>query len=340
MPPPRPGIKRPPSVNDDDDENSNIDVGAKKSKNQDTQHDNASQQLSNLSQEAIDIINSIATNPDQHMPVEEDNNISQLKIHVSELSEIIKSQANEIKSLKARINLIMSFIGINTSSLKALPDLKNLSNDHNEQNALEPSSKDEVPTNDIDGNHTLTPHDMNTEAWSTINKKTNTKVTNNIMKSNLCQSVVSAMYVDQRQKDQRANSFVISGLPSEDDVDDKVKVKHICRYDLKTDNEPEILKVRRIGNPSPGKIQPLLVILKQKIQAQEIVAKARMLRNSSSDYTRTNIYINPNLTRAESAAAYQLRCQRRHNKTLQNGENALTSHSNPANQNSAQGLQL
>ena len=42
-----------------------------------------------------------------------------------------------------------------------------------------------------------------------------------------------------------------------------------------------------------------------------MTSNARRLRQSSDDFIRQNVFINTNLTRAESKAAYELRCRRR-----------------------------
>jgi hypothetical protein len=75
--------------------------------------------------------------------------------------------------------------------------------------------------------------------------------------------------------------------------------------------QPEIAYVKRLGQPSPGKTRPLLVALKSIDQAQHIINSARQLRQSENPIVRDGVYINPNLTKAEAAAAYQLRIQRR-----------------------------
>jgi hypothetical protein len=61
----------------------------------------------------------------------------------------------------------------------------------------------------------------------------------------------------------------------------------------------------------PGKTRPLLVALKSVDQAKHIISSARQLRQSDNSQVRDSVYINPNLTKAEAAAAYQLRTQRR-----------------------------
>jgi hypothetical protein len=59
-----------------------------------------------------------------------------------------------------------------------------------------------------------------------------------------------------------------------------------------------------------------LVTLRQVDQAQQLIASARQLRQSTNPAVRDHIYINPNLTRAQAEAAYYMRLHRR--KVAQN----------------------
>ena len=160
------------------------------------------------------------------------------------------------------------------------------------------------------------------------------KLKPNIIRSNLCQSAVSAMYVEQHEKERRSNSFIISGLPVEVDVDDSKKVNHICTHDLNIPIDNCISKIKRIGTSRPNKIQPVLVILKDKEVAQKVIKKAKFLRQSQSAYVRKSVFINPNQTKAEELAAYQLRCQRRqstHGNTQNiNNQQSMLSSSDPS----------
>ena len=277
---------------------------------------NASNQLSELSQEAVDIINSIAENRSNSVANEEDD-ISTLKSRIIEMSVIIDSQANEIKSLNTKIDIIMSLIGIKGTVIPSLQQNSTAepaaASDHPESALMTNNNEQAISqNNDISA-------DLSNAAdtWSNVTRKTSTVIKSKIMNSNLCHSVVSAMYVEQRQKDLRANSFVVSGLPAEHDIDDETKIKRICKQNLNIDIDANVTKIKRIGKPRPGKTQPLLVILKRRDQAQHIINSARLLRQSSSNYIRSNVYINANLTHAEAIAAYQMRCQKRQAKTAQ-----------------------
>ena len=74
---------------------------------------------------------------------------------------------------------------------------------------------------------------------------------------------------------------------------------------------PDIVSVKRRGQPRIGRVQPLLVHLKQTNQAKMLIDAARQLRSSSDPVVWERVFINPNLTKAEAAAAYQVRVQRR-----------------------------
>ena len=75
--------------------------------------------------------------------------------------------------------------------------------------------------------------------------------------------------------------------------------------------QPDITYIKRLGQPLPEKTRPLLVALRSIDQTQQIIKSARKLRQSENSLVRDGVYISPNLTKAEAAAAYQLRTQRR-----------------------------
>jgi hypothetical protein len=71
--------------------------------------------------------------------------------------------------------------------------------------------------------------------------------------------------------------------------------------------QPSIAFTKRLGRPKTGKMQLLLVVLRQRDQAEQLIGSAKLLRRSSNITVCNNIFINPQMTRAEAAAAYQLR---------------------------------
>jgi len=131
------------------------------------------------------------------------------------------------------------------------------------------------------------------------------------------QSMVAAVYVDQRDKDRRATSFIISGLPTSSSFTDQQIVTDLCSKEFNL--QVDISSTKRLGktitspSSSSTKIQSLLVYLKNPDHTKTIILSARRLRQSTVSLIRDNVFINANLTKAEATAAYELRCRRRVN---------------------------
>jgi len=128
------------------------------------------------------------------------------------------------------------------------------------------------------------------------------------------QSMVSDVYIDQRDKDRRATSFIISGLSTSTNCPDQIFFTDLCLNEFNI--QIDIANTKRLGNsPSSAtptsKIQPLPVSVKHPDQAKMIISSARQLRHSNVSVIRNNVLINANLTEAEATAAYELRCRRR-----------------------------
>ena len=104
-------------------------------------------------------------------------------------------------------------------------------------------------------------------------------------------------------------SLIVTGLPPMNGKDDKNLFVDLCSSELKL--TPDAVSVKRLGHAQPDKIQPLLVYCKQADEAKQIIKSAKMLRRSSDPLIRNSVFINHNLTKAEAAAAYQMRVQRR-----------------------------
>jgi len=117
-------------------------------------------------------------------------------------------------------------------------------------------------------------------------------------------AVLSAVYSDMKEQETRSKNFVISGLPVNADNEDKAVVEALCEKELRV--KPNIRNCRRLGKHIPGKVQPLLVSVYSKEQAASIVSSAKILRKSDNPVVKDNIYINPDLTKAQATAAYQL----------------------------------
>jgi len=124
---------------------------------------------------------------------------------------------------------------------------------------------------------------------------------------------VTAMYVDQRRKQQRANNIIITGLPHSDD--DTRAVTDLLRSEFEWDVNDwpgvGVTSCRRIGQHRENKVQPLIVTLHNNLQSEYYIKNAKYLRSSSDAVINSSVFINPDLTPSEARAAYELRIQRR-----------------------------
>ena len=96
---------------------------------------------------------------------------------------------------------------------------------------------------------------------------------------------------------------------------------------------PQPTFTRRLkASTSSGKPPLLLVCFSTEDVATQVLSRARNLRSSESEHIRSNVFINRDLTKAEAAAAFELRKQRRdreHNKVQLTQANIVVDHSSP-----------
>jgi hypothetical protein len=84
--------------------------------------------------------------------------------------------------------------------------------------------------------------------------------------------------------------------------------------------------MQTIGTASTSKNPTVLAVLKNEEHVKQILLDAKRLRQSEDPTTRDQIYINRHLTKAEAAAAYELRCQKRQLRHRRITETAQVSH--------------
>ena len=137
------------------------------------------------------------------------------------------------------------------------------------------------------------------------------------------------MYIEQNSKERRANSFIISGLPAASDKSDSELALRLCNdeFGLTVDMQ----STKRLGREATDRPRPLVVFIRSREQAQAIIQTAKRLRQSSDATVRSQVYINPNLTKAEAKAMYEIRQRRRL------GKNNQQTNEQPASSNSSQG---
>jgi len=127
------------------------------------------------------------------------------------------------------------------------------------------------------------------------------------------QAAVTAMYVDLRRKQHRSNNIVVSGLQYSDN--DAVMVTEMLEEEFGGDTElwpgVSVARCQRLGKQQDNKLQPLLVTLDSRDQAEYYIKNARYLRSSNNQDIKRNVYINADLTPSEAKAEYELRMERR-----------------------------
>jgi len=126
----------------------------------------------------------------------------------------------------------------------------------------------------------------------------------------MTKDLLSAVYIDLEEKKRRSNNIVISGLPmapvDRDGAESFLRGEfHEIASDLK------VTGCRRLGRKDNDRIQPLLVTCSNASDVQFILDNAKRLRRSSYCLIKDQIYINADLTKAEAAAAFEMRQKRR-----------------------------
>jgi len=92
-------------------------------------------------------------------------------------------------------------------------------------------------------------------------------------------------------------------------VSDKSCVEKLCYTEFGI--TPQVVKCHRLGQSRPGRVQPLLIVLRTAEEAEFLIKNAKLLRQSRDPSVKSFVYINADLTKAEALTAYQRRCRRR-----------------------------
>jgi len=113
----------------------------------------------------------------------------------------------------------------------------------------------------------------------------------------LKESIVTAVYVDQSIKNSRSSTVVVTGLQPSHVTSDKSLFTNLCDFEL--GSRPSIVLTKSLGQSQSGRTQPLLVVLADAKNAQQLIKSAKQLRSSTN--AEVKAYVNPNLTKAEAA---------------------------------------
>ena len=135
----------------------------------------------------------------------------------------------------------------------------------------------------------------------------------NKLDNNLRSQILLAVHSEQQLKNKRSSSLVLTGLPFKSAEDDMRSFINLCEQEFSI--SPSVRATSRLGKQEDGKILPLLVTLDSKLDADQILQNAKLLRASSSLFVRNKLYINRYMTRTEFLAAYKARRERQTKKS-------------------------
>ena len=111
------------------------------------------------------------------------------------------------------------------------------------------------------------------------------------VQNNFRDAVVAAVYVDRRRSEQRANSFIVSGIPESLSHNDKNTVFELCASELGI--EIELIACKRLGRVQSERRHPILVVCKSANCVADALACAKLLRNSAVPEIKRMVFINP-----------------------------------------------
>ena len=113
----------------------------------------------------------------------------------------------------------------------------------------------------------------------------------------------------------RRRNVIVSGLHEPDDQScfdaDSQSFTELCRSQLYLDIGTNIVFLKRIGKRDGVKPRRLLIVLSSENLAQEILSRARNLRDAGDTHNATSVFINRDLSPEESRVAFEKRQTRR-----------------------------
>ena len=220
---------------------------------------------------------------------------SGLRQRVDQLTSIVEQQTELISKLSVQLNFVLSYLDIPvTEAISERPVIRTLSDAVLEAETATNTKQQDAPALSA----VLQPP---VKSFADVLRQTVTAAAQE-MKTNSSQEYMAAMYVEQANKARRANSFVVAGLPVNYQQTDNQLVEQLCRDEFGL--EVEALSSKRIGRQIADKPRNLLVYVQSNKQAQEIIGLAKTLRRSNNATVRTGVFINPNITNAETKAQF------------------------------------
>jgi hypothetical protein len=210
----------------------------------------------------------------------------------NKLKAEINSLNTVIDQLNTKVEFLLSYLG-----------LQNVTSIGQTQNQSVEDPQSNISSN-ISSALITAPHNSTMSYSNAVCAKSATQLS-----SPMRQAVISAVYVDLHSKSARSNNIIVTGLPKDEKSDDKDTFIEMIEHEFNI--RPTVKHCRRLGKATADKPQNLLVSLESTDHVKCILSNAKQLRKSVNDCVRDNVYINPDLTKAEAAVAYEERLRRR-----------------------------
>ena len=128
-------------------------------------------------------------------------------------------------------------------------------------------------------------------------------------------TTVAQLLVSSAEEVERSRSLVMSGLKPKPHTSDHRLVIEFIREHLEMDLSHSILRVTRLGLPSPGRVLLARVTLTDAILASDVLTTSSCLR-ASDDPDARGVYFNYDRSREEQYEEYLVRQARRERITL------------------------
>jgi len=194
--------------------------------------------------------------------------MSQLQKSIDQLSAIIQDQQATICNLNNKLIFVLSFLDIADDELVSGVAVHNTAGSHVAADTGATSQHMSQPINQSgrsDGSTTTT---TTTYAGVTASNRIGSGIGQN---SNLREAVAAAVFADQRDKERRSKSIIVSGLNSSGGSSDSVSFQRLCMLELGI--EPVITYTRRLGHADGSRVRPLLVGLQSADEARQEAAE-------------------------------------------------------------------
>jgi len=203
----------------------------------------------------------------------------QSKVHVSMLVSGLKKDIVQLQGtvhqLQAKVEFLLSFVGIaestvtssstTSTSLAPVPQsgfTADANVDTLSTSTGHPSVGHEKTGNQLSDNDFPVLGHPPTTSHSTMNYVGAARQTTNLrtVQNNFRDAVVASSYVDRRRSEQRANSFIVTGISESLSHSDRNTVFELCASEHGI--EVEIIACKRLGRVQSGRRRPILVVCK------------------------------------------------------------------------------